>query len=415
MATTELAPPASAAGSLWRDRDFVRLWAARVVSTAGSAVTAVALPVLMYEETHSPALTSLLTATAAAPYLVFGLFAGAMADRSDRRRLMVAMDLVNAVLLATIPIAALFGRPAPWQLLAVAWAAASVGVWFDAANFGALPTLVRPDQLVEANSRVWSASTAVQIGMPAAAGVLIAAIGASGSVALDAVSFAASALLVLTIVRPLNAQRERPPSGSRNLLADVKAGLRFLFTEPTIRLFTALGAVNGFCGGAVIGLLVVYADLRFGIGAGDSRLGILFAAGGVGSLLATLLLPRLSRTFPPERLTITGLYLGGAALVAVALAPTWWLAAILLAAWGISSMIVIVNGISVRMIRTPEPLQGRVNVVGRMLTFGVGQPLGAVAAGVLAERLPVAATLLLCAVPIALAAVAGTVVVRRRS
>jgi len=157
------------------------------------------------------------------------------------------------------------------------------------------------------------------------------------------------------------------------------------------------------------------ADLRFGIGAGDSRLGILFAAGGVGSLLATLLLPRLSRTFPPERLTITGLYLGGAALVAVALAPTWWLAAILLAAWGISSMIVIVNGISVRMIRTPEPLQGRVNVVGRMLTFGVGQPLGAVAAGVLAERLPVAATLLLCAVPIALAAVAGTVVVRRRS
>ncbi|OLB80622.1 MAG: hypothetical protein AUI14_06260 [Actinobacteria bacterium 13_2_20CM_2_71_6] len=400
---------------MWRDRDFVRLWAARVVSTAGSAVTAVALPVLMYEETHSPALTSLLTATAAAPYLVFGLFAGAMADRSDRRRLMVAMDLVNAVLLATIPIAALFGRPAPWQLLAVAWAAASVGVWFDAANFGALPTLVRPDQLVEANSRVWSASTAVQIGMPAAAGVLIAAIGASGSVALDAVSFAASALLVLTIVRPLNAQRERPPSGSRNLLADVKAGLRFLFTEPTIRLFTALGAVNGFCGGAVIGLLVVYADLRFGIGAGDSRLGILFAAGGVGSLLATLLLPRLSRTFPPERLTITGLYLGGAALVAVALAPTWWLAAILLAAWGISSMIVIVNGISVRMIRTPEPLQGRVNVVGRMLTFGVGQPLGAVAAGVLAERLPVAATLLLCAVPIALAAVAGTVVVRRRS
>src|SRR2546430_2188384 len=104
------------------------------------------------------------------------------------------------------------------------------------------------------------------------------AAGASGSVALDAGSSAASALLVLTIVRPLNAQRERPPSGSRNLLADVKAGLRFLFTEPTIRLFTALGAVNGFCGGAVIGLLVVYADLRFGIGAGDSRPGILFAA-----------------------------------------------------------------------------------------------------------------------------------------
>ncbi|MEU8081670.1 MFS transporter [Catellatospora citrea] len=401
--------------SLWRDGDFVRLWAARVVSVAGSAVTAVALPALVYARTQSPVLTSLLAAASAAPYLVFGLLAGAMADRTDRRRLMVWTDLARGALLATVPLVALVAEPAWWHLLAVAWLVASVGVWFDAASFGALPTLVRADQLVEANSRVWSASTAAQIAMPALAGLMIASIGAGASIAVDAVSFAVAAALVYAIGRPLNLPRDAAERSRRSLLSDVREGLRFLFTEPTIRLFTALGVSSAFSGGALIGLLVVYADRRFGVGQSDSRLGLMFAAGGVGALLATLLLPRLSRRFAPQPLTLVGMAAGAVVLVGLAFAPSWPAGVALLAAWGVASMFVIVNGISVRQALTPEHLQGRVNVVGRMLTFGVGQPLGAVAAGLLAERLSVTATLLLCTIPLFVALAPGVVGARRQA
>jgi MFS family permease len=188
--------------------------AGTVISVPGSAITGVALPVLMYSLTGSAVYTGALTALTAAPYLVIGLLSGAMVDRMHRRTVMVVTDLVCAALLASVPIAAWFGVLTPVQLLVVAAASASVSVWFDAANFGALPTLVSRADLVRANSAIWSASTAGQIAAPSVAGVLIAVMGAPSTVALDAVSFVCSALLARAIIRPLN--QDRDPSAERS-------------------------------------------------------------------------------------------------------------------------------------------------------------------------------------------------------
>ncbi|MEV6850434.1 MFS transporter [Actinoplanes sp. NPDC051411] len=261
------------------DRDFARLWLARGVSTAGSAFTAVALPALVYAQTSSALLTSLLAAAIAAPYLVFGLVAGAQADRADRRLIMVTSDLVNAVLLASIPVVALFGRAPAVQLIVVAWVSGSVSVWFDAANFGAVPALVPREKLTVANSRIWSTTAAVQIGGPALAGVTIAAIGAQATIAVDAASFLLSALFVARIRTALH----RPAPERTGLLADIREGLAYLFHEPTIRLFTALGSASAIATGAVSGLLVVYAAEKFRIVTGDGRLGLLFMAGAIAS------------------------------------------------------------------------------------------------------------------------------------
>jgi MFS family permease len=388
---------------LWTDREFGKLWLARVISTAGSAVSGVALPVLMYSLTGSAAHTGALAALTAAPYLVFGLPAGALVDRMHRRTVMVVTDLVSAALLVSVPVAAAAGALTPVHLLVVAGGVASVTVWFDAANFGAVPALVGNGNLVRANSAIWSASTAVHIAAPSVAGVLIAVVGPAGTMALDALSFAVSAVLVRMILRPLDQRREPRIS----LRADIREGLEFLWREPTVRLFTALGVGQAVNGGAVSGLLVVYAFRVFDVPENDARIGVLFSALAAGSFAAIVVMPKISDACSPRHVTTIGLSAGVVVTASLVGVQLWALAVISTALWGLTSTIVIVNGITVRQMITPDHLQGRVNLVGRMLTFGVGQPLGAMAGGVIADALSVQTALVITALPLVLAAAIG--------
>ncbi|USX55408.1 MFS transporter [Lentzea sp. HUAS12] len=388
--------------TLWQDREFRRFWLARAISNAGSALSGVALPVLMYSLTGSAAHTAALAALTAAPYLVFGLVAGALADRVHRRAVMVVTDLVSAGLLASVPVASAFGALTPVHLMLVAGGVASVGVWFDAAAFGALPALVGSENLVRANSAVWSTATAVHIAAPSVAGVLFAVHGPAGTLALDAVSFAVSAALVRTILRPMTTSR--PPRAV--LGADIREGLEFLWREPTVRLFLGLGLGQAVAGGAVSGLLVVYAFRGFGVPQDDPRVGVLFSALAAGSFAATALMPAISDACEPRRVAATGLTAGVGVLGLLVGAPAWWLAVLGVALWGLTST-VVVNGITVRQLITPDHLQGRVGLVGRMMTFGIGQPAGALAGGVLADALSVRSALVTAALPLAVAAVIG--------
>lgn len=152
---------ASAPLPLQRDRDFRRYAAARVASLTGSAVTYIAMPTLIYQMTGSNFWTALVVVAEALPYLCIGLFAGALADRVDRRRVMVTSDLVNAVLLASVPTAYLLGGLTVPHALVVAFASQASFVFFDAANFGALPTLAGLDRLAAAQSTMFGASTEI--------------------------------------------------------------------------------------------------------------------------------------------------------------------------------------------------------------------------------------------------------------
>jgi MFS family permease len=374
---------------------------------AGSAVSLVVLPAIVYQQTKSSFATSVLTMGGSLPYVIFGLLAGAQVDRWNRRRTMVFSDMVRAALMISIPFWGIFGAPPWWQIVAVAWLAGSVGVWYDAANFGALPVLVSPDRLMEANNLAWSASTAAQIGMPALAGVFLATIGAAPSVTIDAASFAAAAVLVLGIRRPLNLARDNEGRNWRDLVVDARHGLRFVFAEPSIRLYTLLSASNSISSGALAGLLVVYAGSRFHIGAHNWRLGLFFTACAVGALIATLSLTQLSKRFGQKPLVLVCLFLCAGFQALLAVASFWWLSLILLAICEATTMDIIVVGITVRQSVAPEGMQGRVNLVGRMVAFGLAQPLGALAGGWLAEYISVGTVLAIMAAPMLLSALWG--------
>ena len=154
------------------------------------------LPIIVYRTSGSASLTALVAAAEAAPYLLFGLFSGALTDRWNRKKVMVTADVLSTLLVATVPLADLLGELTVPHVLAVAFLGPTIGVFFDGAVFGALPTLVGRQRIAEANSMTWAAASVVEMAMPSAVGVLLAFVHPAWLLGFDALTFALSAVLI---------------------------------------------------------------------------------------------------------------------------------------------------------------------------------------------------------------------------
>ncbi|MGH7691488.1 MAG: MFS transporter [Candidatus Dormibacteria bacterium] len=386
---------------LYREKSFVFLWAAQTTSLAGSGITAVVLPVLVYDRSGSAALTALLTALEVLPYLAFGLVAGAMADRADRKRVMVGCDLVAAVLLGSIPaVQAGFGSLSVLQLLLVALGAATAFVWSDAASFGAVPALVGKARIALAMSRIWSSEAVVGLLAPAAAGGLLALISPANAIVVDSLSYLISAGLIASIREPFqtSSPAERVTQWRTTLTRDIREGLAFLWGHRVLRSMTLASAATAATGGAIEGLLVVYSVKALGFAKVDSRIGLLFSAAALGGLVASLLLPQIQKRIGPGLTVVIFLFLNAVTLVVFALAPNLLVALPALATYDFAYAMITLGVVTFRQSATPDHLQSRVNATGRMLSWGGGQPLGAVVGGVLASLLPIRVALLIMGV-----------------
>lgn len=387
-------------------RDYALFWTARVLAVAGATVTAVAVPVLTYQRSGSPLLTSAVAALQVLPYLLLGLVAGAVADRVSRRVLMVVGELVSSAALASLALAG--NDAAVGHALVVAAVVPTAFVWFDAAAFGALPAIVGRARLIEANSALWTATTLVGIGGPAAAGLVVAGWGPATALVIDAGACLVAAALLTAISTPMGpARREGPRT---RLRADMVEGLTFVMRHPVIRPLTLAGTLNSIAGGAVTGLVVVLAVEQLGSTADGDVPGLLLTAIATGGFLAAVSLPRLLRIIPLGKVTIGALALGLPSVVVLALTDTVTVAAGALVVWGLATTLVILNGISTRQQVTPDHLQARVNTSARMLAWG-GTPFGALAAGATAQRTGTGVALggvaIVCAAAVAYAVASG--------
>ncbi|NED98322.1 MFS transporter [Phytoactinopolyspora alkaliphila] len=389
---------------LLHDPDLRRYVAARLVSLAGSAITYVVMPVLVYSLTQSATWTAMVAVVEGIPYLVTGLWAGLLADRFERRRVMIGADIAAALVLFSIPLAAWAGQLTAVHVLLAAFAAQTVFVFFDAANLGALPSLVPRRRLPSANSVIAGGGTVVEATVPALAGLLLVVMTPSSLIVIDAVTFVASALLVRGIIRPLSHARTQRPQTGRAAIAE---GLRFILDHPVLRHMTVIGSLVAFSGGSLVGILVVWADRSLGVRDGDWRLGFVFAAWGAGAIVGSMVMPRLVYRLGGVRAALVCLPLSGLGGVSTALATSWLSGVLAIAAWGAAYMVVAATSVTLRQQVTPEPLMSRVMTIGRMTSFGAGFPAGALTVGMLADRLDVASALLVCQLSIALATLIG--------
>jgi len=240
------------------DGQFRWFLLSRGLSNVGSVATYIALPVLVYRSSGSASLTALVAACEAAPYLLLGLFSGALTDRWNRKRVMVAADVASTLLLATIPLAHAFAQVTIAHVLVVAFLGPAIGVFFDGAVFGAIPVLVGRDQIAVANSLTWSIQSLTEIVVPSVVGVMLAFLDPSWLLGADAVTFAASAACIAAITRPLyDAARVRARLSVSGVLADIGEGLTYLWRHEGVRTMTLIGALQCVCGGGFMALYVV--------------------------------------------------------------------------------------------------------------------------------------------------------------
>ncbi len=345
-------PPRKAGASrrqVFRSTAFRRLFAAQTISRWGDTFNAIALVVLVFRLTGSGFKVAATVAFEIAPVLLLGFVAGAVVDRQSRRRVMILADLGRAgiaVLLAT------FG-----DNLAVVYLAAfglSVGtVFFNPASASLLPSVVSPEEVVDANSALWSAAVVSQIALAPLAGALVAFAGSEPAFLLNAASFVVSAALLRHLPNP--DQARKPP---RRRMADVAEGLRIIRRSRFLGTLAAVQALAALSAGATSALLVVLAERRLNIGPG--RFGLLIGAIGVGAAVGPLVLRRLIAN-PRRPGILFGPYLlrGGVDLT-LATSTNFGVALAALGAYGVGTSTGMVTYNSLLQTTVPDRLRGRI-------------------------------------------------------
>ncbi len=383
-------------GGLWRHRDFRSLWGAETISQFGSQVTFLALPLVailvLRESTFKVAL---LTTLEFLPFLLFTLPAGVWVDRLRRRPILVLGDLGRAVALVSVPIAHWLGVLTIWQLYVVGFVAGVCTVFFDVAYQSYLPALVGREQIVEGNSKLEVSRSAANIGGPGLAGVLVSALTAPIAVLVDAVSFVVSALLLGRIRQ----QEAVPPREERRALrAELLEGLRYVVAHSYQRGMVACVALSNFFGQVVFSILLVYAVRELGLTA--ATIGLAFAVGNVGPLLAALTARRISARLGIGRTIVAAACLFGPGTLLIAAAPRDNPIPFLIASMivmGFGGVLYNVTGISLIQAITPDRMLGRANASRRFIVWGV-IPLGALAGGALGSAIGLRPTIVVGAI-----------------
>ena len=381
--------------SLWRHREFLKFWAGSAISDVGSQITTLAVPliaVLTLEAT--PWQMGLLSAAGTAPILFIGLFAGVWVDRVRRRRaVMIATDVGRALLLLTVPLAAMAGVFRIEILYAVLLLTGALTVLFDVAHLSVLPSLVTADRLIEANSKLQSTSAAAQVAGPGVGGVLVNLLTAPFALLVDALSFLLSAAC---IARTRVVESAPEARGERaGVLREIAEGVRVLVNDRVLGALAGCSATTILFGRMFLAVYVLYMTRVLGLSA--VGVGLVFATGGVGSLAGSVVSAPLTRRFGPGPTMIgaqAACGLTGMLVPLAVLVPAWALPMIVAAEFAqwMAILVYWVNAISVRQAITPDRLQGRVNATMRFLAGGAS-PIGAVIGGALGGVIGVPLTL----------------------
>ncbi|MCX5119635.1 MFS transporter [Micromonospora sp. NBC_00362] len=361
-------------------RDFRLLWSAAVSSRFGDALRTPALALLAATVTRDPRIIAAVTVAGQLPPLLFGLLGGVYADRWDRRRTMALVDGVRAAVVAALAVVVALNRVSVLVLLVAAFLLATLGTLFDSASFALLPALVPADALPRANGRLQAGSAVAGgfLGAPAA-GVLFA-VAPAVPFALDAVTFAAAAVLVLALSpRPAITTATARRRGS--VWSEIVEGLRWLLAHRTLWRVTLLTAASNLAISGIMAVLVLYAldvlrvpPAGYGLFAAAAIVGGVAGALGAGRLAARLgTVPALRAVLAVETVALTGFALarhpvsGGIALAVFAAGTVVWNS--LWASYG--------------QRQVPSGLLGRVGAAQRMVGL-LTAPLGAALAGLAA-------------------------------
>lgn len=359
---------------------FGRLWTATVASNLGDGLVAAAFPLLAAAITRDPAEIAGLSVAAGLPWLLFGPFAGAIVDRNDRRRWMIAFDLGRACVVAALALLVVAGQNPLIGLYAVVFLIGLGETIVDTASQAMLPALVEPGELDRANGRVFATQTVAQRFVGPPLGGYLFALAAAAPIAADALSFLLAALVVASIRGRFRSVRPET-AGVASIRAETAEGLRWLWHHRPIRAFAVGAAALNIALVAGEAVLVLFAqevlDLS-GVG-----FGLLLACTATGYTIGASAAPRVVGTIPRRTVVLAAVatIAGSLAIVTTGLLVP---SALALAAIGAASGLWDVVAVSYRQAAVPDRLLGRVMAAYRFIAYGA-YPIGAMAGGAIAN------------------------------
>ncbi|HKC65550.1 MAG TPA: MFS transporter [Pyrinomonadaceae bacterium] len=273
--------------TLWRNRNFRLLFGAQIISLTGSGVTTVGLALFAYQITGGASVTSVIGNALTLRILAFLLFsqpAGVIADRVSRKKILVAADLVRFGLLAAFPFITTV-----WQIYVLIFLINAVTAFFTPTFEASIPEIVGGEQYVQALSISRVATDVEAVAAPALAGLLVALFGVRYVFWFDALTYLASALLVIVVTMP-HVAKERVRLSVQVFLSEITHGTRVLLGEPSLRQALTLSFAEATAGAAAIVATVSY--VRDVLGLGETAFALIMAGLGLGSSLAAILLGR---------------------------------------------------------------------------------------------------------------------------
>ena len=384
--------------SLFASRDFRLLLAGQTTSQLGTQIAGVALPLLAVVTLHAtPFEVGMLGAASTIAFAVLGLPAGAWVDRVRRRPVLVASDIVRALLLATIPLAALLGVLSMWQLLVVSLLTGVARVFFDIGYRSYLPAVIGRDRVLAGNSSLEFVRASGQVAGPALGGILVSLLGAAAVLLVQAGTFAVSAVCLIGI-RAREEAPARSDHGARRMRTEIAEGLAFVLRSRVLRATALASALSNFSFAIASAVNMVFLSRTLGLS--PALIGVVIAAGSVTVMVGAAFTTRLSRAVGSVRIVWLSLAVTAPLSLLGAFAqPGWWTLLIVLgiAAGEFGQIVYSITQVSVRQQVCPGRILGRVNATMQVVVMGLF-PLGAVVGGVLGDAVGARWTLIVAGV-----------------
>ncbi|MEV5880378.1 MFS transporter [Streptomyces sp. NPDC052101] len=366
--------------------DFTRLWTAGAVSMLGDGMFVAAMPLLAASLSSDPRKVALVATFAGLPWLFLSLPAGALADRLDRRRLILAAQSVQLLIVPVLALLAATHMATIWMLCALAFSLSSAETVFRAASEAVLPAVVAKEHLVAANSRQQASTFITEESLGPPAGAALFAVSASLPFWVDALTFLASLALIARI-RPR--AQFRPRAIRPSMRADLLTGLRWLRGNQLIRTLVGLAALANFTTFMALSTMVLFAQQKLHLD--KAGYGLLVSGMAIGGVVGSLLSRRVVSTLG-LRTTVRLLPLLAPLvfLTVGLLARNTILVGALLAVSGFALSLWNVVSFTLRQVCVPTELLGRVGGAAKTISFGVG-PLGSLTGGLVAHQWGLAA------------------------
>ena len=376
-----VAPPRLGRGFRW-------LLASSWASNLGDGIALAAGPLLVAQQTDDPLLVASAVLLQQLPWLVFGLFAGALADRLDRRLVVVVVDLLRAAVLVVLALAVATDAVSIVVVLAALFLLGTAEVFADTASGTLLPMLIHRADLGLANARLQTGVLTLNqmAGPPVGAALFVA--GAAVPFAATAVLVGLGAVLVSRLVLPA---RPAAPDGPRSTRADIAEGCRWVRRSPAVRTLVLTIFIFNITYGAAWSVLVLYARDRLGLG--EIGFGLITTVLAVGGIVGTLSYGWITRHLSLGGIMRVGLVVETVTHLVLAVTTTPAVAFATFLVFGAHAFVWSATSTAVRQRLVPLDLQGRVASVNGLGSYG-GMVAGAAVGGVLAQRYGVTAPFL---------------------